>query len=134
MKDLLSKLRDTSTVTDTGCWVPRSGAKGYRYTKVNGKSVRAHRVVAGAKPGDVVLHSCDNPWCCNPEHLTTGTQRDNMLDMSTKGRHPGRKLSDSEVLYVLGSTSSGYALAKELGVDKKTIYKIRKGETYVRLQ
>lgn len=134
MKDLLTRLRDSSTLTEGGCWLPNSGAKGYRYVRVGGKFLRAHRVVVGAAPGEVVLHSCDNPWCCNPEHLTTGSQRENMLDMNTKGRRPCRKLTDDDVRYILESSASGYSLAKELGVNKNTIYKIRKGETYVRLQ
>lgn len=132
--DVLKRLRESSTITDGGCWKPLRATKGYRYIKVNGKNLRAHRVVAGASEGEVVLHSCDNPWCCNPEHLSIGTRADNILDMNTKGRHPCRKLTDDDVLHIVTSNASGYSLAKLYGVDKKTIYKIRKGETYVRLR
>jgi len=36
--------------------------------------------------GRMLLHSCDNPPCCNPAHLRPGTQSDNMRDALAKGR------------------------------------------------
>lgn len=38
--------------------------------------------------GMFVLHQCDTPRCCNPTHLSLGTQMDNYLDMVKKERHP----------------------------------------------
>jgi hypothetical protein len=37
-----------------------------------------------------ILHRCDNPQCCNPEHLFVGTQAENMADMRRKGRGRNR--------------------------------------------
>lgn len=55
------------------------------------KTVRAHRFayilfVAPIPKGLFVLHSCDNPPCCNPKHLFLGTQKDNMNDAARKNR------------------------------------------------
>lgn len=36
--------------------------------------------------GPFVLHTCDNPPCCNPAHLYRGTALDNARDRDTRGR------------------------------------------------
>lgn len=38
--------------------------------------------------GTFVCHHCDNPNCVNPLHLFVGTNKDNLIDSSNKGRLP----------------------------------------------
>jgi hypothetical protein len=73
---------------ETGCheWGGPRFRNGYGRVEVT-----AHRltweVTRGPVPrGMLVLHRCDNPSCCNPEHLFLGTPRDNMIDKIRKGR------------------------------------------------
>ncbi|MBK9949888.1 MAG: HNH endonuclease [Nitrospira sp.] len=75
------------------CW-DWSGSKtafGYGVISVDGKLARAHRVSVELDGrmiphGMVVMHTCDNPSCCNPTHLRVGTQVENAMDMISKKR------------------------------------------------
>ena len=76
-----------------GCWF-WCGTKlksGYGHLSIQGKLVRAHRfswfLHYGVHPGEnVVMHTCDTPLCVNPHHLRLGSQKENLQDMSRKGR------------------------------------------------
>lgn len=47
----------------------------------------SYRLFKGEIPnGMYVLHSCDVPLCCNPEHLHLGTAQDNINEMKERGR------------------------------------------------
>lgn len=62
-----------------------------------------------------ILHRCDNRLCAAPDHLQWGTQSDNMLDASFKGRLPGCKQKQAaevawellRVEFVLSQIQSG---------------------------
>lgn len=76
------------------CWEFTGKHNDYGYGLIwqNGVEARAHRVAwelaHGMIPDDLlVLHHCDNPPCCRPEHLFLGTHADNTNDMLAKGRH-----------------------------------------------
>lgn len=75
-------------------WQGRRNSGGYGYvwrTTDDGLFTRAHRfawyLTNGVIPdGLVVRHKCDNPSCCNPAHLETGTVADNNKDCKSRGR------------------------------------------------
>lgn len=81
--------------TDSGCWewTANKNNKGYGMFSVSsyvGKQL-AHRLsykdAHGPIPkGGLILHSCDNQACVNPEHLRVGTYKENVADMDTRKR------------------------------------------------
>jgi hypothetical protein len=44
--------------------------------------------------GQVIMHTCDNPPCVNPDHLRLGSQSDNLKDAVAKGRRSGGSRPD----------------------------------------
>jgi hypothetical protein len=95
MDDFWKRIR-VGAPNDCWDWIKGKSPKGYgRYTKAkrNGMPSGAHQVswilTYGVIPrGLYVLHTCDNPSCCNPNHLFLGTAKDNAEDKVRKGRQP----------------------------------------------
>ena len=88
--------------SDDECWPWTGGrmTKGYGvFFPRKGKAMGAHRfsweLHNGVEIPDrmQVMHSCDNPPCVNPAHLSVGTSGDNNADKSAKGRNPGNPTS-----------------------------------------
>lgn len=77
---------------DDACWLwLRSVDKdGYGKMQVNKRTVRPHRLALeldlGRPVQGLVLHSCDTPRCCNPRHLSEGTQLENRQQAKARGR------------------------------------------------
>ena|SRR6185437_442844 len=73
-----------------GTRIPKN--KGYGYFKFQGKRYGAHRVAfelfwnVTLVSHLFILPECDNPSCCNPDHLWIGDQSQNMADKKCKGR------------------------------------------------
>ena len=95
---LLDQLRFRPRQKDE-CWIwPfRLHKSGYAYIYHEGSKVLLHRLVLKLE-GHVLstariksCHSCDTPACFNPLHLWPGTQKDNLLDMRSKGRARDQK-------------------------------------------
>lgn len=71
-------------------WLAAVNGGGYGCFDIRGGSYRAARVsmaIDGRDPLELcACHTCDNPPCCNPSHLFTGTVAHNNADMVAKGR------------------------------------------------
>ena len=136
---VIERLLARRSIDGRGCWLWMGSAPRYGYLWVRGRMRPVHRLAAAhffgideADPDVNVLHSCDVPVCFNPEHLFLGTQRENMLDASVKGRlgHPawnkGRSKADPyEVaqMYRAGGVSMR-EVGERFGVNAATVHRI----------
>ena len=127
------------------CWEWQAvRLKGYGRFSLGGKMQYAHRLVIGLLIGDegCALHSCDNPPCVNPAHLSVGTHQDNMTQRDARGRQvspPGEgngmaKLTDSKVLEIRARYATGLitqrALGEEYGVSQTVVSLIVRREIW----
>lgn len=130
------------------CWLWQGARhpRGYGQIWTNGKLMYAHRFSyilenGPIAKGQVVCHKCDNPPCCNPNHLFSGTQIENLEDAFKKGRakvcsgtlNIKAKLTDSEVMRIRllrrrGATTT--SLAEMFGVWQGTIWQIISGKNW----
>jgi hypothetical protein len=119
-------------------WTGSLNEWGYGRFYFAAKEWRAHRfswlLHFGPIPIDqLVLHTCDNPKCINPNHLFLGSHIDNMRDKIRKKRYKSQtgdknfaaKLSEQDVLNIryqyISSKISQYKLAEHYGVTRSTI-------------
>lgn len=153
-------MRAISVNEVTGCWEwlqARTVTGGYGVVSIANRQQRVHRAMWRVKFGEIpdgmcVLHKCDNPPCCNPEHLFLGTIGDNNRDRDEKGRHakgeactrnrrsykgshnPRAKLSDEKAEYIRSRYAVGGIrlkdLAVEFGVSIHSVWMIVKGRRY----
>lgn len=126
---------------NTGCWLwvaaERSGY-GQFYTRHNGERdcFLSHRLSwllhnGPIPPGLHVLHKCDTPLCINPRHLFLGTQRDNLEDMTRKGRRGHVTLDQHSIVQIRNSNLSSRKLGKLFGVSHTQIGKIKQNRAWV---
>ena len=129
-------------------WMGTRNKDGYgRIYIPNTKSYdwKVHRVVWCAfnnqkiAPEIQLLHSCDNPPCCNPLHLRPGDSKENAEDRSDRNRvgrmfgmnNPQTKISDAQVKEIREMRKLGFLqreIGKNFGVSASHVSEILSGK------
>lgn len=135
---------------NTGCWEVishPSDAFGYKVITIKNKVYKIHKLVLEEKLGkklenkEMTLHSCDNPCCCNPDHLRCGNAKENMNDKKERNREkylrgsdlPHTILNEDDVYKIkedLLNNHDATELAKQYNVNPKVIMDIRATKTW----
>lgn len=134
---------DVNESHDCWNWLGSVNKDGYGRPRFCGDLIYAHRLALKYVNPDVdltdkvVMHTCDNPRCCNPKHLLIGTHVDNQADKYKKNRQAkGEKngwslLTEQKVLEARDQYKKGGFTYKELaekyGVCKDTMQKAIRG-------
>lgn len=118
---------------------------GYGQITYSGKGYKVHRVIyeknyGKLKSNEVVRHICDNRKCCEPMHLESGTQADNIQDMIKRGRKTIQrgeqasrsKLTEEQAKEIKYSDKNikHVELAKKYNVTPTSISLIRRGKNW----
>jgi hypothetical protein len=112
-------------------WKGKVNAKdGRPYITIDGKRRPAYAVALEAfkgKEDGMVLHSCDNPICCNPHHLSYGTHQDNMNEMKERERHGLPKIVVRAILKLLSEGRTQQSIADLYGISRESVSSISTG-------
>ena len=144
---------------DNGCWqwtgsVDKDGYSVFNYlTYTKDKIHRGHRFSHSVfnmdelKDGLVVMHSCNNTSCVNPNHLSQGTHNQNMDYMLKCGRKIGprgekqgqSKLTEQIVRqiyidYRINKIGSSYKVAEKYNISRTTVSSIANGYNWKHLE
>lgn len=128
-------------------WMSALSQKGYGVFNYRQKTMKSHRIsyflsFGTLIDGLLVCHRCDNPPCCNPNHLFLGTAMENQRDSILKGRSrkaigeyaSSAKLKEDQVVEIRCLHSVGNTSFKKLstifGVARSTVEKIVKRKTW----
>lgn len=125
----------------SACWPWLCGRDKDGYGKFwmrNGRTIRAHRyAVRLLEPGNskerVGKHSCDHPWCCNPAHVSVGSQAQNQAEKAKRGRslqgtkHHQAKIDEETALLIKRRYRAGdrcVDIARDLGLRKGHVHMV----------
>jgi hypothetical protein len=136
-------------------WKGHRNHQGYGRTWINDVAYYAHRVIYDlANPGVIerkgprshadkgfIRHKCDNPSCCNPAHMETGSNQDNMDDKvkrNRQNRYPGCtgprcKLNEEQVRELRALKAKGMSnhdLANRYGISVCSVKSAISRRTY----
>lgn len=144
--------RTKKDANDRGCWEwqGRVDRDGYGRIDINGRIYNPHRLSylrhhGPLIEGMVVMHACDNPPCCNPDHLSLGTDADNHRDRTEKGRgfiargerNGSSKLTNDQVVEIRrlrAEGASSKALAERYAISTRLVQYVCAGGRWDHLE
>ena len=116
------------------CWLwqryrsPRGYGKVCLWRPPTVRTLRAHRVAYalthGSVPAQHLLHTCDNPSCCNPGHLELGNAIKNGQDGVLRRRRTNLRLQPAWIPDIRQRVAAGEtqaSVARTYGVHVMTI-------------
>ena len=134
------------TANDDKCWEwkLKGNPKGYGIYYFKKGQWLAHRFAYYLANGRIfrhllVLHSCDNPCCCNPKHLRQGTHKDNGIEAGERGLlKVGEKcnfatVTEIQVREIKRKLTEGYRpyeIEQMLNISRQVIYPIKQGKNW----
>lgn len=111
---------------------------GYANVTNNRKKVKICRIILFRKHGEqpksvVCRHTCDNPWCINPDHIIPGSVADNNRDRSERGRSnplkgeqsPLSRLKTEDVIQIRAASGTLLEIANRFGISFQHVSDIK---------
>ncbi len=125
-----------------GCWIWTGGATGsrkkYGVVRWDGESQLVSRIVyaleyGAIQVGCVVVHTCKNPLCVNPVHLSTALSTEIARALPHRNEQNGRhKLTDAQIAEIRRRYDAGNvtqrALADEYSLHYSQVSLIVRGK------
>lgn len=138
--DVYNRFKEKVKIVENGCheWQSTIKRDGYGQFWHDAKPQKAHKVAYELFKGEVpkgliIMHTCDNRICVNPDHLKLGTTKENIADMDAKKRRGTKsKLTYADVAKIKKLLEDRYSqqyIADQFGVNQTTISCIKLGKT-----
>lgn len=125
LKDKILNNIQVNKETECWEWQKSTNTDGYGSFVLHGTLYSVHRLsyelfVNKIPINKQILHSCDNPACCNPTHLRVGTLYDNVQDRQDRNRqargitHGRHKLTEEEIISIRNLYATGKYIQQDI--------------------